>query len=166
MKQSTVLFLLLVAFSASAQKSFTNKKGGYKIMVPENWTTKQEDDVTILYAPDEGEMDTWKEKLEVSLTGANDLNLDEGFNFYIEQDLPAIYDGLKILDRGEENINGLKTKWMVFSFSQSSNVFHNLFYLVLKDNKFYMLQAAAEKSFYPKYENEYRKIVRSFQFTK
>ena len=135
-------------------------------MVPEKWTVKQEDDVTIVYAPEEGEMDVWREKLEVSSTSANDLNLEDGFAFYIEQDLPAIYDGLKVLERGDAEINGLKAKWMVFSFTQSSNVFHNLFYLIWKDQKFYMLQAAAEKSFYPKYESEYRNIIRSFQFVK
>ena len=135
-------------------------------MVPEKWTIKQEDDVTIVYAPDEGEMDVWKEKLEISLTDAQDLSLEDGFDFYLEQDLPAIYDGLKLISRGEEEINGLKTKWMVFSFSQSTNVFHNVFYLVWKGKKFYMLQAAAEKSFYPTYEGEYLKIIRSFQFVK
>jgi len=161
----TILFAFVI-FNASAQKPFTNKKGGYKIMVPEKWTVKQEDDVTIVYAPDEEGMDVWKEKLEISVTAANDLDLEEGFAFYKEQDLPAIYDGIKFLNRGEENINGIKTKWMVFSFSQSANVFHNLFYLVWKDKKFYMLQAAAEKGFYPKYEKEYLKIIRSFQFVK
>lgn len=135
-------------------------------MVPENWTVKQEDDVTIVYAPEEGEMDVWKEKLEISLTDANDLNLEDGFSFYKEQDLPAIYDGLKVIGHGDENINGMKSKWMVFSFNQSSYTFHNLFYLIRKDKKFYMLQAAAEKGFYSKYESEYRKIIRSFQFVK
>jgi hypothetical protein len=165
MKLSTIFFLL-IAFGASAQQSFINKKGGYQIMIPEKWTTNQEDEVTIVYAPDEGEMDTWKEKLEVSLTDANDLNLEEGYNFYVQQDIPAMYDGLKIINQGEADINGLKSKWLVFSFNQGPHIFHNLFYLILKDKKFYMLQAAAEKSYYPKYEGDYLTIIRSFQFAK
>ncbi|HEU5292747.1 MAG TPA: hypothetical protein VFU05_18990 [Cyclobacteriaceae bacterium] len=166
MKLLQILVFVMFPAIVFAQPTFENKKGGYKISIPFKWTVKQEDDVTIVYAPDEGDMDVWKEKLEISLTTANDLDLEEGFKFYIEQDLPAIYNGIQVLKQGEENINGLKTKWMVFSFSQSSNVFHNLFYLVWRDKKFYMLQAAAEKSFYPKYESEYLKIIRSFQFVK
>lgn len=166
MKLLQILVFAMCSTVVFGQPTFVNKKGGYKVSIPFKWTVKQEDDVTIVYAPDEGNMDVWKEKLEVSLTPANDLDLEEGFKFYIEQDLPALYEGITVLRQGEEKINGMTTKWMVFSFRQSSNVFHNLFYLVWKDKKFYMLQAAAEKSFYPKYEGEYLKIIRSFQFVK
>src|SRR5690348_15471074 len=130
MKLLQILVFVMFSTIAFSQPTFVNKKGGYKISIPFKWTVKQEEDVTIVYAPDEGDMDVWKEKLEVSLTAANDLDLEEGFKFYIEQDLPAIYDGIKVLRQGEEKINGLQTKWMVFSFRQSENVFHNLFYLV------------------------------------
>ena len=174
MNLTPVFFLLLAAVSVSAQQSFVNKKGGYKITVPEKWKVEQEGEITSVYAPDEGEMDTWQEKIEVSLTDANDLNLDEAFEFYIEQDLPAMYNGLKIEHQGNELINGEKTKWAVISFAGSGTVgttevsftLHNLFYLFHKNGKLYMLNGIAEKSYYPKLENHFLEIVRSFQFTK
>jgi len=171
------LILLILCFSildASAQQAFQNKKGGYQIIVPERWTVEPEDEITSVYAPDEEEMDTWKEKLEISLTDANDLNLEDAFNFYIQDDLPTMYNGLKIVRQGEEVINGLDTKWVLFSFSGSGTLgttevsftLYNLFYLVLKNNKLYMLNGIAEKDYYQKLESDYLKIVRSFQVTK
>lgn len=166
MKRFLVLLLTLLATFAGAQPSFENKKGGYKIFIPYKWTVEQDGDVTSVYAPEEGEMDTWREKLEVSIYDANELSLDEAFAFYIEQDLPAMYSAMKIEKHGDEIINGQKTKWALFSFSQSSAILYNIFYLALKDDKLFMLQAVAEKSFYPKYESSYLEIIHSFQITK
>ena len=166
MKQFLVFALLLFTTIAVAQPSFENKKGGYKISIPFKWTVEQDGDITSVYVPDEGDMDTWKEKLEVSLYDANNLNLEEAFAFYIEQDLPAMYTAMKVEKQGEEVIHGQKMKWALFSFSQSSAVLYNIFYLALKGDKIYMLQAVAEKSFYPKYESGFLEIIHSFEITK
>ena len=166
--KSSVVFVFLFFFSLgiTAQPSVENKKGGYKISIPFKWTVEKEGDITSVYVPDEGEMDTWKEKLEVSVYDANDLNLEEAFEFYMKQDLPSMYDGMKIEKQGGEVIHGEPSKWAVFSFSQSSAVLYNVFYIVVKNKKIYMLQAVAEKSFYPKYESGFLEIIHSFQFTK
>jgi len=174
MKHLIILFLTVSVLDASAQQAFQNKKGGYQIIVPEQWTVEQEEEITSVYAPDEEEMDTWKEKLEISLTDANDLSLEDAFNFYLQDDLPTTYNGLKIIRQGEEVINGVNAKWALFSFSGSGTLgttevsftLHNLFYLVLKNNKLYMLNGIAEKDYYQKLESDYLKIVRSFQITK
>lgn len=174
MKYSLIFFFLFFTLGAAAQEIFQNKKGGYQISVPKRWTVEEEDDITSVYAPDEEEMDTWKEKLEISLTDANDLTLEDAFNFYIQDDLPTMYNGLKIIRQGEEVINGLNTKWVLFSFSGSGTLgttevsftLYNLFYLTLKNNKLFMLNGIAEKDYYQKLESDYLKIVRSFQVTK
>jgi len=174
MRQLIILLLVFFVLDASAQKAFQNKKGGYQVIVPERWTVEPEDEITSVYAPDEEEMDTWKEKLEISLTDANDLTLDEAFNFYLQEDLPTLYNGLKIVKQGEEIIHGLNTKWVLFSFSGSGTVgttevsftLYNLFYLALKNNKLFMLNGIAEKDYYQKLESDYLKIVRSFQVIK
>lgn len=166
MKRLLFFALTLITTGAFSQPAFENRKGGYKISIPYKWTVEKDEDVTSVYVPDEGDMDTWKEKLEVSLYDANDLNLDEAFAFYIEQDLPAMYNAMKVEKQGEEIIHGQKTKWALFSFSQSSAVLYNIFYLTVKGNKIYMLQAVAEKSFYPKYESGFLEIIHSFELTK
>ncbi len=174
MKQFFLLFLILFTFSVTAQQAFENKKGGYKISVPEKWTVEQEGEITDVYAPDEGEMDTWRERLDISLTDANDLSLEEAFTFYIKDDLPPAYKNFAIVRQGEETIHGLYAKWVLFSFSGSGTVgetevsftLYNLFYLVLKNNKLFMLNGIAEKDYFSKLESDYLKIIRSFQVTK
>jgi len=174
MRFLAIFFFIHFALSVSAQQAFQNKKGGYQIIVPQHWTVEQEDEITSVYAPDEGEMDTWKEKLEISINDSNGLALEDAFNYYTEADLPTMYNGFKIVRQGEEVINGLNAKWVLFSFSGSGTLgttevsftLHNLFYLVLKNNKLYMLNGIAEKDYYQKLESDYLKIVRSFQVTK
>lgn len=166
MKLSVFIAFVLFTSFLSAQETFENKQGGYKITVPAKWTVKQDSEITSVYAPEEGEMDPWREKLEISVSDANDLSLEEAFAFYIEQDVPALYDQFVILRQGEEEIKGLKSKWFVFSFTQSSVTLTNVFYLFLKNNKLFILQGIAEKSIYPNFENSYLEIIRSFQVTK
>ena len=98
MKYVVGFFLIFSALITHAQP-FINKKGGYQITIPVGWVVQKEDEITSVYAPDVGDMDTWKEKVEISLTDANDLNLEEAFTFYVEQDLPALYDGITILKK-------------------------------------------------------------------
>jgi hypothetical protein len=174
MKYFIVFFFFFFAFDVSAQQVFQNKKGGYQISVPKRWTVEEDEAITSVYAPDEEEMDTWKEKLEISLTDANDLTLEDAFNFYIQDDFPVAYKGFKIIRQGEEVIHGLNTKWVLFSFSGSGTLgetevsftLNNLFYLTLKNNKLFMLNGIAEKEYYQKLESDYLKIVRSFQINK
>jgi hypothetical protein len=174
MKRYVLFLLLLIPFIGFAQKKFTNKKGGYKIVVPEKWTVEQDGEITSVYAPDEEEMDTWREKLEISLIDANDLNLEEAFQFYMEEDLPTNYNGIIIERQGDEVINGLPVHWAVFSFAGSGTVgssevsfrLYNIFYLTKKGEKLYMLNGIAEKSYFPKLETGFLEIIRSFQLTK
>ena len=166
MRLLQILVFAMVSTIAIGQPTFENKKGGYKVSIPFKWTVEKDGDITTVYAPDEGDMDTWKEKLEVSVYDANDLNLEEAFEFYMKQDLPSMYNAMKIEKQGGEVIHGQQSKWAIFSFSQSSAILYNVFYLVVKDKKIYMLQAVAEKSYFAKYEGKYLEIIRSFQFVK
>ena len=174
MKLYTPLLFVFCTFHVSAQQDFENRKGGYKISIPEKWKVEQEGEITEVYAPDEGEMDTWRERLEISLTDANDLTLEEAYTFYVKDDLPQAYNNFAIVRQGEETIHGLEAKWVLFSFSGSGTVgetevsftLYNLFYLTVKNNKLFMLNGIAEKDYFSKLESGYLKIVRSFQLTK
>lgn len=174
MKYSIILLSFFFTFDAAAQQIFQNKKGGYQLTVPEKWTTRQENEITSVYAPDEGEMDTWKEKLEISVYDGKELSLGEAYDFYIEKDFPSAYSSFTLVKQGEEDIRGTVARWAVFSFTGTGTVgsgevsftLYTLFYLVLKNEKLYMLNGIAEKDFFPRYENDYLKIIRSFRVIK
>lgn len=170
-----VMRILLILFiftstSSIAQQIYENKSGGYKIAVPEGWSIRTDQTTTDLLAPEDGPLDTWQEFLGVSISEANGLSLDESFDYFIGEDFPSYYPQFKIIKQGEEIINGMRARWVVYSFSNAtqaggsevSATLNNLFYLILKDDVLYYLNGIAETSLYPKYEEKYLSIIRSF----
>lgn len=169
--------LLLVFFllwsttiqAQSVQEIFHNKEGKYKVAILKNWKVKQEDVVTMIYAPSEGPDDSWKEYIDISVAPSNDFTLDESFAYYISQDFPGYYKNFKIIRQGQEVIDNAKAKWALFSFSGSpddkgkSATLYNIFYLIFKDNTLYFLNAIAEASHYPKFENQFLATFRSLE---
>jgi hypothetical protein len=174
MKYSLIILAAILCSTVSAQsfRTLKNVYGKYSISIPENWIEKTEGSTTDAYAPDVGDMDEWKEFVGVSVAEANGLTLEEAFTFYITQDFPGYYPKFAVVKKGDETIGGLKAKWVLYSFSnssvagsQSSATLYNIFYLVLKGDRLYSLNGIAEQSHYPTYENDYLSVIRSFRIT-
>lgn len=166
------IFLLVLPFSNFAQsRFFENKEGGYKILIPLNWTERVDGTTTDVLAPEEGEFDVWQEFVGVSLSESNGLTLDEVFTYYMKEDFPVYYQNFKVEKSGTETIHGQTMKWMLYSFSSSTTVngkaksatLYDIFYLTLKNETLYSLNAIAEKEFYQKMEADFLAIIRSFQ---
>lgn len=166
------LLVFMISFVASAQtRVYENKDGKYKISIPENWKERVDGSTTDIFAPDEGEFDSWQEFIGISLSESNGLLLDEVFTFYLEQDFPEYYQNFTVEKSGEEIINGQKMKWMLYSFTSSTTsnglpvtiTLYNIFYLTLKNETLYSLNAIAEKEYYLKLEPDFLAIIRSFQ---
>jgi len=174
MKSLIIYFLILLPFTLLAQNRIVeNKSGGYSISVPASWTEKTDGTTTDVYPPEEGELDVWTEFVGVSVAEANGLSLDEAFQYYVTQDFPSYYSNFTIVKKGEEIINGLKTKWVLYSFSNTgasndtlkSATLYNIFYLIHKKDILYSLNGISEKSHYPTYEKDFLGVVRSFRIT-
>jgi len=169
----TLSFLSLSFICFAQSQAIENKLGGYSISVPLAWTEKIEGTTTDVYPPEEGELDVWTEFIGVSVAEANGLSLDEAFQYYITQDFPSYYSNFTIVKKGEEIINGLKARWVIYSFSNTgasndalqSATLYNIFYLVHKNDLLYSLNGIAEKSHYPRYEKDFLSVVRSFRIT-
>lgn len=162
------LFFLLVAFASLAQsRVYENKEGKYTISFPANWKERVEGTTTDILAPDEGEYDVWQEFVGVSLAESNGLTLDETFAYYMKDDFPGYYTNFKIVKEGEETINGQKAKWALYSFTNSTKpdaaTLYNLFYLTLKNDTLYSLNAIGEREGYLKLEPIFLTIIRSFR---
>jgi len=166
MKSLTIYFLILLPFTLLSQnRVIENKSGGYSISVPASWTEKSVGTTTDVYPPEEGELDVWTEFIGVSVA--------EAFQYYITQDFPSYYSNFIIVKKGEEIINGLKAKWVLYSFSNTgasndalkSATLYNIFYLIHKKDILYSLNGISEKSHYPTYEKDFLGVVRSFRIT-
>jgi hypothetical protein len=116
----------------------------------------------------------WQEYLGISTGAANGLTLDEAFDYYIKTDFPDYYPNFSVINSGKETINGLPARWALCSYradgaannESKSAVIYNLFYLFLKDDVLYFLNGIAVESEYPRFEDTFRQIARSFSVSK
>lgn len=175
-----LFFLLLVFISldvfAQVPSAFTNSEGGYIFTPTTGWKVRANGSESSVYAPVDGEMDPWDEKLEFSVTDGEDVALNDAFDFYINTDFPSAYGKFKLVNQGSEEINGLKARWAIFTFSAQgtaaggtgsadstlSATLQALFYVIKKDNSLYLVNGVTEKNVFPKFELPFRTIIRTF----
>lgn len=170
------LFLFCV-LETVAQKplSFTNKEGRYSITPLAGWQAKQNGTSTYIYAPADGAMDQWDEKLDISTAEANDNTVDEAFDFFIGTDFPESYAKFTVIRKGEETIHGIKARWAEFTFSgagaaeganennQVTATLRVIFYLFEKNNTLYLINGLTEQSLFKKFEPDFRTTIRTFR---
>jgi hypothetical protein len=151
-----------------------NEEGNYNITAPATWMPKKEGTITDLYSPEEAADDVWQEYLGISTGEANGLSLEEAFDYYIKTDFPEYYPQFQVIESGKETIGGLPTLWALCSYDASgtahtekkSAVVYNLFYLILKDDVLYFLNGIAVETEYPRFDETFRQIIRSFSLSR
>lgn len=173
------LFLLVVLISADAvsQKKFTNGEGHYSFVPLSGWTTRTDGSESYVYAPADGDMDPWDEKITFSTSLGEGVELNDAFDFYLNTDFPELYSGFKIVDQGSEQINGVPARWMTFTFSAQgtaaggtgsgdsilSATLQALFYVVKKGDSLYLINGVTEKSLFARFDSPFRTIIRTFR---
>lgn len=171
--------ILFITPGAVAQNplSFTNTEGRYTITPLAGWQAKIAGSSTYIYAPADGPMDQWDEKLDISIAEANDNTVDEAFDFFIGTDFPESYAKFTVLKQGEETIHGVKARWAEFEFSgsgaaeganetnQVTAMLRVIFYLFEKNNTLYLINGLTEQSLFTRFERDFRTIIRTFQIT-
>ena len=161
---------VLISLSIYAQ-------GNYSVTPLSGWTVRTSGNESFVYAPEDGNMDSWSEKLDFSIADGEDVALEDAFDFYINTDFPAAYGKFKLISQGSEDINGLKAKWATFTFSAQgtasgatgsgdstlSATLQAVFYVIKKDNSLYLVNGVTEKSLFPKFDLPFRTIIRTFR---
>jgi hypothetical protein len=176
-----LFFLFASSLNTLAQPStdYHNTEGRYSFTPLSGWTVRTSGNESFAYAPEDGNMDSWSEKLDFSIADGKDIALEDAFDFYINTDFPAAYGKFKLVEKGEEQINGLRAKWATFTFSatgQAANgmsagdstisaTLQAIFYVIKKDNTLYLVNGVTEKSLYPKFDLPFRTIIRTFRAT-
>lgn len=175
-----LIFLLLISVPlivCSQTAEFINSEGHYSVILLKGWKAKTSGNETSVYAPHDGGMDPWDEKLEFSITDGEGVELNDAFDFYIKTDFPAAYGKFKLINQGAEEINGVKAKWATFTFSAQgtaeggagssdstlSATLQALFYVIKKDNALYLVNGVTEKNLFGKFDPSFRAIIRTFR---
>ena len=173
--------LIFISLNVYAQPStaYTNSEGQYAFTPIAGWKVQTSGRESSVYAPADGGMDSWDEKLEFSVADGEDVELNDAFDFYITTDFPAAYGKFKLLNQGLEEINGLNARWAAFTFSAQgtaagatgssdstlSATLQALFYVIKKDNSLYLVNGVTEKNLFSKFELPFRMIIRTFRVT-
>jgi hypothetical protein len=173
-----LLSLTIISLTVFAQSTpCRNVEGRYSITALSGWTVRVSGSESFVYAPEDGNMDSWSEKLDFSTADGEDIALEDAFDFYINTDFPEAYGKFKLVAKGDEKINGLEAKWATFTFSatgQASNAtsagdstisatLQAIFYVIKKDNSLYLVNGVTEKSLFPKFDLPFRTIIRTFR---
>lgn len=174
-----LLFLVIgLSFKASGQSSQkVNREGHYAFTPLKGWTARLSGTDSYVYAPADGAMDPWDEKLEFSVTSGENIELDHAFNFYTTFDFPELYAQFELISQGEEEINGLPAKWAIFTFSGQgtasaatasgdSTVSANLqalFYVIKNGDSLYLINGVTEKNLFSRFDPSFRAIIRTFR---
>lgn len=172
----TLILFSTVAFSQSGTEQ-RNREGHYAFTPLSGWTVKFRGTESYVYAPADGAMDSWDEKVDFGVSDGEDIELEDAYDFYIKTDFPQAYGKFKVIAQGDEIIHGLKAKWATFTFSATgvatggtgagdstiSATLQAVFYLFKKNNSLYLVNGVTEKSLFPKYENSFRSIIRTFR---
>ena len=164
--------LMVPGIGYSQNEEHENKEGKFKVTVPAGWKVRVDGSTSDLLAPPDAQLDEWSEYLGISVNQTEGAKLADTFNYYITEDFPGYYSEFKVIRKGEEAINGVKTLWVLFAFSNSTQLqggktksakLNNLFYFVEKNGMFYYLNGIAEESHFKDYESAFLEIVRSFK---
>lgn len=176
-----LIFLFLItgfSFGAFSQPSEqVNREGHYAFSPLKGWAGRISGTDSYVYAPADGAMDPWDEKIEFSITDGEDIELNDAFDFYINTDFPDVYGNFRLVDQGSEDINGLHAKWATFTFSAQgtatgatstgdstvSATLQALFYVIKKDNTLYLANGVTEKNLFARFDAPFRTIIRTFR---
>jgi hypothetical protein len=181
MRSSFFLFLgVLISVEVYSQTEVSehiNPEGHYSFTPLKDWRVRTNGSDSDVYAPADGEMDSWDEKLEFNVTDGEGIELNDAFDFYINTDFPNAYRNFKVIDQGTEQINGLQAKWATFTFyaqgtaaggtgsgdSSISATLQALFYLIKKNNSLYLVSGVTEKNLFAQFNPSFRAIIRTFR---
>lgn len=159
-----ILFITMLAFSASAQEAttttITSRNHGFSIDVPADWIIMipDFDSTTIVVMSNEGlgqEVSIYYDSL---YDGGVKMSFDKICETYIKTgNDSSIY---KLKSRGKKVINGMDCYWSVSMEVDGSNK-STRYYYNLGNDHFVIVECDAEKEYFEKCEILYKKVFES-----
>lgn len=161
-----ILFTLLISTCFGQTKTHYNEIGGYEISYDKSWTLTVSEDRITLHAPLENRRDNEHENLGVSRSPIYGLTLEEAYNRYIIEPFPNTFKDFLIIDEGDQEINGIDSKWIKFSFFDEEVGINatNHIQLLINDEFLYILIGYASSMKFLEYEESFNGIIQTIRF--
>lgn len=167
MRRITFLILALFAkIGAQEANAFVEiDRQDYSITFPSEWDVGAgwtDEDVTAL-SPSERPDDIFHENVTVLVD-------DQIGNLSLDQYYASSLDGLKKLatdfhleDQGDIEIGGNQARYLIFTHRAGIYTFRVLQYILVEDQKAYLITCTATVDSYAKFEPEFKQIAQSFR---
>ncbi|MCK4420547.1 hypothetical protein KAW48_02025 [candidate division WOR-3 bacterium] len=147
---------------------YYNKGKGFSIKFPGEWEIKegpgQEEPAVEATSPWENEADMFSEFIAIyvdELPGTTSLkDYFNELNFNTENDLAHYQEK----ERGNISIDNTDTKWIIFTYTLAEGAMQSISYLLIKDNKAYMISCNSEPEKFDMYRSKFKEAVQTFRF--
>lgn len=150
--------------SAITELKYENAEKNYSIEHPAEWTKKDMPKLDlVLFSPAKGaakepeaSMNVVSEKIESS------VNLDQ---FYTESinNLTKTLKDVKIKKNGDTSLNGVASKWVVYTHALQGNTFEVLQYFIVAQDMIYLITFSSKEANFEHFRPVFEKAASSFK---
>lgn len=163
MKKILFIITFLFSFISFSQNARTIKTSEYEISFPENLKfddSKTRNTEVIIYMEKENEKDLFIENINLIIQDLKGYQID--LNQYINISEIQVNENGKLIESKKINLNGAEAQLMVYEAKPTGRALKFYQYLLVKNEKAFILTYSAEVEKFDLYFQEINKIFNSF----
>ncbi len=145
---------------------YYNDREGFSIKFPTAWE-KQEGVLAIKViakAPQNGATNQFREDVNVAVDRLlKAMTIEEYFQQSVTN-MKKVLTEFQDLEKGQGFIDDYDAKWMVYTHKMGASTFKVLVYMIVKDNRGYVITCTALPDRFYTFRSEFEDIAQSFQF--
>ncbi|MDR2040583.1 MAG: energy transducer TonB [Bacteroidales bacterium] len=157
--------LLLLAQLSMGQKRVYNSGITFSIIPIEGWGNYSKRNNIVFAQKLTGFKDRYQENISIETYPANNLTLDELWDFHTINVYPVAFKKYAMKQTGESKINGMDAKWIAFTNKAKAKrqTFYNLVYMIVENNIMYSIICVALEKDYKSVEKDFQKMIHTFR---
>lgn len=163
MKKTLFIITFLFSFISFSQNVRTIKTSEYEISFPENLKfddSKTRNIEVIIYMEKENEKDLFIENINLIIQDLKDYQID--LNEYVKITETQVNENGKLIESKRISLNGTETQVMIYEAKPTGRALKFYQYILVKNEKAFVLTYSAEVENFELYFQEINKIFNSF----
>ncbi len=149
--------------SANEKSTFHHPERNYSITFPADWSKKEDvPGIDVMYLAPPNKEDFTNDATVNVKTGPlpKEINLEKFYSVNVEN-LKKSFKDFKVIEEGERKINGVDSKFIVYTYDQSGMDITIRQYFLIKDNYAYLFTFGAESKYYKDFSSVFDEILAS-----
>ncbi|MEM9051357.1 MAG: hypothetical protein AAGC47_04820 [Bacteroidota bacterium] len=133
----------------------------FSIEIPEDWRV-EDDGYNFVIVPPTGDY----QLMEFTYYETSETDLEKAFEFTVLAFNDTTELDTKILDRGDDTVNGVPAKWALTSYEIEDQLLYRLVYLLIKDGQYYIFDGNSHPTNFDFYRPIFERTFRSLKTKK